>query len=281
MTDDQFRRILEHFQRPWKGYRKVRKGVKKKLSKHMEEPAAVKMDDYLHILDTDAEARKEAEKRLTVTISRFFRDRKLWEDLEQHAFPALLRNWPGSVRVWSAGCAGGEEPYSVAIVWDHTFSGGPNSPALSILGTDSNPEVLARAQKGVYSASSLKDMPEALKEQYFDAGTNARRFKLVDRIKDYVTWERRDLVRDDPPKRTFHLVFLRNNLLTYFEPHLLAWALPRIVDTIVAEGFLVIGSQESMPRIDLPLERADFSKMFYRKVIVYQSGTGVEVGNMD
>ncbi|MEW6112375.1 MAG: hypothetical protein AB1664_09630, partial [Thermodesulfobacteriota bacterium] len=79
MTDDEFRQILDHFRLSWHGYRKVRKGVKKRLAKHMHELQCKTGEAYLDKVTHDPDVKKHAEALLTVTISRFLRDRRLWE----------------------------------------------------------------------------------------------------------------------------------------------------------------------------------------------------------
>ncbi len=83
MDDDQFRQLLDDFNFSWAGYRKVRKGVKKRISRHMQELNCPNIKVYLDLLNQNDAVRQESERRMTVSISRFFRDRKLWQDLEE------------------------------------------------------------------------------------------------------------------------------------------------------------------------------------------------------
>jgi chemotaxis protein methyltransferase CheR len=118
MDDQQFRQLLIHFQYSWAGYRKVRKGVKKRINRHMHQLGCRNMDAYLDKLDQSHKTRQACERLMTVSISRFFRDRQFWHTLEKKLLPELLESRAEKVKVWSAGCACGEEAYSFKIVWE-------------------------------------------------------------------------------------------------------------------------------------------------------------------
>ena len=114
MNDESFAKLLEYFNLSWSGYRKVRKGVKKRIVRHMQSVGVTGIQAYLSLLDRDREIKKHCEKLMTVSISRFFRDKHLWQALEREIMPGLFSTMPDSepFRVWSCGCARGEEAYS-------------------------------------------------------------------------------------------------------------------------------------------------------------------------
>ena len=109
LSDTEFKVILNYFNRSWKGYRKVRKGVKKKIRRHMQVLDCSNIEDYLTVIASDQDQKKITESCLLVTISRFFRDRQLWECMAEIILPKLVRSFPDRIRVWSVGCACGEE----------------------------------------------------------------------------------------------------------------------------------------------------------------------------
>ncbi len=115
MDDHQFKQLLAFFNRSWKGYRKVRKGVKKQIGRHMQSVGCRQMDAYLNLLKTSEAARLACERLLTVSISRFFRDRQIWQLLSMNILPDLARQNSDPVWIWSAGCARGEEIYSLKM----------------------------------------------------------------------------------------------------------------------------------------------------------------------
>jgi chemotaxis protein methyltransferase CheR len=92
MDDTSFIRLLEYFNLSWSGYRKVRKGVKKRIARHMQALNLSSMDDYLKLIDKDEDVRKKCFWHLTVSISRFYRDRHLWERLGREILPISAKN---------------------------------------------------------------------------------------------------------------------------------------------------------------------------------------------
>ncbi len=116
MDDDQFRKLLEYLDYSWRGYRKVRKGVKKRIRRHMQQLYCRDISAYLKVLERQPVRRQECELLMTVSISRFFRDRRLWEMLENRWLPDIIAKNLKALKVWSAGCGCGQEPYSFKIV---------------------------------------------------------------------------------------------------------------------------------------------------------------------
>ena len=117
MRESEFAAMLLRFALSPEGYRKVRKGVQKRIVRHMQELRCPSMKAYLERLDTDGDAERQARRLMDVSISRFFRDGPLWRILGEEILPSLIANHPGGLRVWSAGCALGQESCSFRILW--------------------------------------------------------------------------------------------------------------------------------------------------------------------
>lgn len=260
LSDNEFRKLLEFFNRPWAGYRKVRKGVKKRVRRHMIELGCPTIDAYLKALAVEPELRAVCEQHLNVTISRFFRDRQLWKHIETNVLPDLIRRFDGTIRVWSAGCANGEEPYSLSILWVSLKI----DRALEIVATDADASVLERARLGTYPQSSLKELPNDLKHQFFDRRRG--RFMIRAHCLPSIQWRRRNLFQTPPPG-PYHLIFLRNNLLTYYQGAAMQKAFETIMDSLMPDGFLVVGSHEHLPPVKVGLQRNDACRWLYKKVI--------------
>jgi len=246
MNDLQFRRVLDFFGLSWKGYRRVRKGVKRRLARYLQDQGFRGMEPFLHALEKDPERRAEVEKLLSVSISRFFRDRNLWQAIEECVFLALIAEETQKIKVWSAGCARGEEAYTFKILWEKTRERAGQMPGLELWATDLNPEYLARAQEGAYSAGSLKELPGELRSKYLRPSPH-QRFSVTDAVKEGVRWEVHHLCRDDPPAKEFSLILLRNNLLTYYQEGIRDPALSRVIDSLIPGGFFIIGAHEKLP----------------------------------
>ena len=246
MDDPQFRQLLQYFGLSWRGYRKVRTGVKKRVSRHMHHLGCPDVAVYLLELDRSDKVRHECELLMTVSISRFFRDRKLWEVLQTEILPGLIEKYVEKIRVWSAGCASGEEVYSLKILWDGLAASNSHLPELEITATDINPIYLKRARAGVYPSSSLKELPERLRPVYFRAQADGKLYAVRTSMKKGVIWQIRPLL-SDPPDSQFDLIFLRNNLLTYCLDEFKKPALGRVISHLSTGGFLIIGSHEKLP----------------------------------
>lgn len=246
MDPTDFRRLLEHLGLSWRGYRKVRRGVQGRVARHMQQIGCRGIQEYLERLGRDDALRRECERRMTVAISRFFRDRRMWEILEGRVLPQLLDRHPAALKIWSAGCSRGEEVYSLKILWENLRATGRAMPALEVLATDLHPDYLAKAQRGVFGQSSLKEVRPADRTRWFEPASGGDRFAVLSALRAGIVWTVHDL-RNDPPARGFQLVFLRNNVLTYCSEDVRADILAKLVPALAPAGYLVIGAHERLP----------------------------------
>jgi chemotaxis methyl-accepting protein methylase len=246
MDDQQFRQLLDFFGLSWKGYQKVRKGVKKRVGRYMQEHGFHSMEEFLWTLEGNREQRGQGEKLMTVSISRFFRDRGLWQAVEKYLLPEIVAREIQKIKVWSAGCACGEEVYSFKILWDRLRDRYKRLPELELWATDLNPELLYRAQTGIFSLSSLKEVPEEWRTRYFSQGKE-KYFAVSDFLKEKIFWKVHNLLANDPPLTGFQILFLRNNLLTYYQEEIQSSTLSRAIGGLEWGGFLIIGSHEKLP----------------------------------
>jgi chemotaxis methyl-accepting protein methylase len=183
---------------------------------------------------------------MDVSISRFFRDGPLWQILEKEIFPSLIAEHPGGLRVWSAGCALGQEVFSFMILWAMLSGKTAAMSPLELWAADVNPDCLERAIEGIYPAGALARIPAEARARFFQPVGKAS-FRVVDRLREDIRWRIHDLTADAPPVRDFQVIFLRNNLLTYYRDEIVEAALPAIVDGLVPGGYLVIGRKERLP----------------------------------
>jgi chemotaxis protein methyltransferase CheR len=246
MEDQQFCQLLQHLGLSWTGYRKVRKGVKKRIARHMQDFGCRNVSAYLVELDRRNNARRDCERLMTVSISRFFRDRKLWETLQKDILPVLVETHHENIKVWSAGCASGEEVYTLKILWDVLEASTGRLPYLEVLATDMNPDYLERAKAGVYPLSSLKEVSEQLRSVYFQVQARGKRHAVKSSLKKGIMWREHHLL-SDPPGSQFRIIFLRNNLLTYYRDELKRLAFRKALASLSTGGFLIIGSHEKLP----------------------------------
>lgn len=246
MDDSQFKMLLDWWKFSWTGYRKVRKGVKKRISRHMQVLKCHDMESYLKMLAAQADVRKECERSMTVSISRFFRDKKLWQNLEQQILPDLIEKEKKTIRVWSAGCARGEETYSFKIVWEHMKAVYGSLPELKITATDINPDYIEMAKSGKYPISSLKEVSPDILENYFEKKKSGKRFEIKPFLRADIDWHVEHLA-DSLYQANFHIIFLRNNVLTYYQNLLKKQVLSKVLASLKSGGWLIVGSHEKVP----------------------------------
>ena len=246
MDDNSWGRLLARLGLSWQGYAKVRKGVKKRIDRHMLELGLPAMDDYLAAL-SDTEILKKVETLMSVSISRFFRDQSLWRILEEEIIPDITVGHDKKIHAWSAGCALGQEAYSLAIKWHVLKKEHSGLPELLIRATDINPDYIGKATAGVYRRSSLKGLSDEIKSVYFHTCENRKSCCVADYLKKYVTWEVHDLLKEPPPEERFQIIFLRNSLFTYYREESISKVFPNILDSLDAGGFFIIGSRERLP----------------------------------
>jgi len=231
----------------WQGFRKVHGQVCKRLRRRMKELEIEGFAAYRKQLDNYPQEWTVLDGLTHITISRFFRDKRIFDALERLVLPdiaARARQDKRQARFWSAGCASGEEPYTLKILWDLAVASAFPSVSCSVVATDVDETVLKRARKGCYSRGSLRELPEALIRQGFEQADSLLCVPLQHR--EGVSFLLQDL-RSEAPGGFFDLILCRNVAFTYFEASLQAEALDRLVERLAQPGYLVIGAQEKLP----------------------------------
>jgi len=218
-----------------------RRNIRRRVMKRMESQGVHDFRAYLSLLRLDPSEREALRPLLTVTISRFFRNRRVFETLSLQVLPSLAaRGRP--VRGWSAGCASGEEAFTLRILWEELP--GPR-PALFLLATDVDESCLSRARERLYPESSLREVPRPTAERYFQWEKGGYRLREV--VTRSVEFQRHDLLRDSPPGK-FDVVLCRNTAFTYFDDLRRATVAEAIASVLSPGGILVIGRTEKLPR---------------------------------
>jgi chemotaxis protein methyltransferase CheR len=264
MNDSQFRRLLAYFGYRWDGYRRVRKGVLKRVRRHMQETNCRTLDAYIDMLNRDSMQRDACKQLLTVSVSRFFRDLPFWLTLEHHLLPSLLPHDRKPLWIWSAGCAGGEEAYSLAIVVHRLAQRTGRPVPVSLLATDLCAENLNRARRGVYPPSCLREVPASIRSNYFSVARKGGRYTIRARMLLPITWQLHDLLTP-PPRNDFSMIFMRNNVLTYHRAPGRWDALTVVLPALQTGGYLVIGAKERLPEPIASLSPLPWHRFVYRK----------------
>lgn len=219
--------------------------LKRRISARMRRVDTDEYETYTELLRGDPEEREALLDSLSINVTGFFRNPTVWEGLR-----SVLRgvsSSSNSTRVWSAPCADGREPYSLAMLaLDDPEIASEN---FEVLATDISEPALETARTGVYSASRTRDIEGELSllseyEPYLTR--DGEQFMVRDRVKDHVRFERHDLIRDGP-KSGIDLVLCRN-LLIYIDTAHKAAVVDTVLDSLAPEGYLTIGKTETVPR---------------------------------
>lgn len=241
----------------WSGFRRVRKQVCKRLSRRLQQLDLRSLDEYRAHLDAHAAEWDVLDGLCRITISRFYRDRAVFETIHDPILPdlaraALLRDDP-VIRCWSAGCASGEEPYSLSLAWDLEVAAKAPGADLQIVATDVDAHLLHRARVASYPQGTLKELPDEWIAVAFERADDELRLRAP--YRDRVELVQQDIRLEMPPG-PFDLVLCRNLVFTYFDASLQSELVPQILSRVRPRGFLVLGGHETLPPGEWPLERS-------------------------
>lgn len=201
---------------------------------------------------------------MTTNETLFFRDRHPFDALRQHVLPALIaeRTAKASLRIWSAACSTGQEPYSLAMMLRDSFPELANW-RVEILATDIAPAILARAREGFYSGFEVqRGLPVHLLVKHFDQ--HGDRWQIKPELRRMVTFQSFNLLSDPTPLGTFDIVLCRN-VLIYFDQATKAAVLERIAGRLAPTGALLLGAAESIFGISTAFATVDNLRGVYRR----------------
>jgi chemotaxis methyl-accepting protein methylase len=253
----------------WRRFQK--RGIRRRIEHRLVELGLASLKEYSQKIEEDPKEKSHLSKILTVTISRFFRDQEVFNTIETSVFPALLKENPTELRLWSIGCASGEEPYSLCLLWKARLEKDWPQIHFSVLATDIDESLLERAKEGRYKKSSLREVPQDILEKYFKTEGDA--FLLDKRVGERVEFQRHDILREKPFPG-MDLVFCRNLAFTYLSKEIQVEVLEKMFMCLKGEGYLVIGNDESIPPTYPTLFTLAFPRQkIYQKLIVMTSSS--------
>lgn len=229
----------------WAGFRRVRGQVCKRLGRRIAELGLRDLSSYRVRLDADAEEWAHLDSLCRISISRFYRDREVWSLLQQDILPRIAAQarirGESRLRIWSAGCASGEEPYTLALIFALTEVPGGCYP--EILATDTDSHLLARARRACYPQSSLRGLPSGWQAAFEPMGDE---YCLRPACRGTVEFLQQD-IRREQPDGPFDLILCRNLVFTYFDQPLQAVIARRLAEVLLAGGVLLLGTHERLP----------------------------------
>jgi chemotaxis protein methyltransferase CheR len=227
----------------WRKYR--RRSARHRIEARIKELGLNDYDSYLKRLEAEPSEAEGIADLMRVTVSRFFRDRTCWINLAQKVFPLLIAEMPDKkiIHVWSAGSCGGEEPYSVALMWLEYIQPLFPGHTINILATDIDKSSHERASKGIYRDGSIREIPSEILMRRFSRGNGL--WQLDGQVKALVRFEETNLMSDKLPSG-MDLVLCRYLVFTYYRGKRRLEAAKRLWDALRPGGVLMIGKKEAL-----------------------------------
>jgi chemotaxis protein methyltransferase CheR len=213
------------------------KCLKRRIAVRMRARGVHTYDDYGRLLDQDALEYQELLDAITINVTKFYRNPETWTALQPHLAPIWAARG-GRLRVWSAGCASGEEPYTIAVLLAQIAGAQPLEHAF-IDATDIDRLSLERTRQAEYPASAFSEMPAELQRRYFSEG------RPIERIRRLVHVQAHDLNREKPPCPPYDLIVCRN-VVIYFERTAQERLFQAFVDALAPGGILLLGKVETL-----------------------------------
>jgi chemotaxis protein methyltransferase CheR len=219
--------------------------VRSRLAKHVRRLGLRSYAEYLEAVDADASGRERSEMidSLTTNKTSFYREGAHFEYLQESVLPKLLASRE-RLRLWSAGCSSGEEPYTLAMLL-HEVVRDPAQRDARILATDLSSRVLAMAREATYPETSIGELPWPGADRYFTRVGGQRGLRVRDDVRALVRFARLNLMENWPMERGFQVIMCRN-VMIYFDKDVQARLVNRFYDLLVPGGHLFVGHSESL-----------------------------------
>ena len=224
--------------------------------------------EYLDCLNKNPEQYDKLLDRITINVSEFFRNPEAFKAMRNKVIPEIIKRKEQmvsyNIRIWSAGCATGEEPYSLAILFKEALKELGHSLKINIIATDIDNEALRKAKIGCYKASVLKELKSHQIKTYFE--NNNEVYCIKPEIKVLVKFMHHNMISDEPPP-AIDLVLCRN-VIIYFNKELQKKVYANFYNVLVSSGFLVAGKTESLMDVKEELfVKVDLVERILQKVI--------------
>lgn len=233
--------------------RQMKRRIEALISKH----GITSFAEYVKKLKTDKAAFDEFINYITINVSEFFRNPEQWAHLEKEVFPYLIERFGKDLKIWSAACSTGDEPYSLVLLLSRFLP----LNKIKIIATDIDKTVMAKAQLGLYHIKSLKGVPEDLLVKYFTPVTD-KTYQISDQIKACVEFKQHDLLREAYPSNCDMIVC--RNVLIYFTDEAKNRIYADFHKALKKDGLLFVGSTEQIIQAQ-QIGFHNYKSFFYKK----------------
>lgn len=195
-------------------------------------------DKYVAALKSNNKTFDEFVNYLTINVSEFYRNTEQWKLLDQEIFPDLIKRYGKNLKIWSAACSTGDEPYSLVMALSRHLP----LNQIKIYATDLDKQVIATAKAGLYGEKSIAGVPDDLKKKFFTKVGPS--YQISDEIKSRVDFKEHNLLKDTYPT-DYHLIVCRN-VLIYFTEEAKDEVFRKFQKSLIVGGYLFIGSTEQI-----------------------------------
>jgi two-component system, chemotaxis family, CheB/CheR fusion protein len=268
LSDFGFRRLLEklHTEHNFDFRQYKEASLMRRIRRRLSQVRVESLDAYAQYLDRVRDEYVHLLDAILINVTRFFRDPEAWKVLREQVVPHLIEDGggPRSLRVWSAGCSSGEEPYSVAMVIADALGSRLRDFDVKIYATDIDEDALTTARAGLYRLEALRDVPAGLLERYFQR--EGQMYRVRRDLRKMTIFGRHDLTQD-PPLSHIDLLVCRN-ILIYFDSDLQERILPRFHYAIRDHGYLFLGKSESMLARSRRFTPVDFKWRIFERLTI-------------
>ncbi|MFH1650813.1 MAG: protein-glutamate O-methyltransferase CheR [Chloroflexota bacterium] len=243
--------------------------VNRRLERRLHTLGVRDYAEYLRFLDACPGEYEKLLDTLTIKVSGFLRSPIMFQQVADRVLPAIIRakrqGGEKEIRFWSAACARGEEPYSIAIMLAEALGEEQHAFHITVHATDICPRALADGEAAVYPAADLQNLAPGLVSRYFER--TERGYQVTGSIRRMVRFARFDLTAPEPPPfRDIDCIFCCN-VLIYWQRPLQERVLRRLTGTLADPGYLVLGEMESLPAgLQRTMRRADDAATIYRRI---------------
>jgi two-component system CheB/CheR fusion protein len=264
-ADDEFESVLVYLKESrgfdFTGYKRT--SLMRRVQRRMSQVGAESYTDYIDQLQVNADEFVALFNTILINVTGFFRDPEAWAYLREQVIPALLaeRSPEEPIRVWSAGCAAGQEAYSIAIALADALGADAFRQRVKIYATDVDEEALGQARHAAYAPDELEGVPEAKLAEYFEQ--QGSRYTFRKDLRRSVIFGRNDLVQDAPISR-IDLLVCRNTLM-YFNADTQTKILERLHFALAPRGVMFLGKAEMLLSHTRLFEPLDLKQRVFRK----------------
>ena len=238
--------------------------LESRLRERLREKGVASVVTYFDTINKDKEELKGFLDSITTNLTRFFRNQAQFDALEKYVIPELItkiKKVPGTIKIWSAGCSTGEEPYTIAMLLTEIL---PKSWNYEILASDISLKCLMTAKEGFYAESRIVGIPDNYLAKYFDKVEGG--YKIHSDIQSKIKFDYHNL-KNDSGQRNFDVVFCRN-VIIYFDEVAQTAVMKRFWDSMASRSFLFIGHSESLFGMDTKFEflKTEWATLYCKKV---------------